>query len=167
MARKALLISLALILALAVPALAQKKPGAKTPTPLGGSPSSTAAQAHQKFSGFGQRWTTMSDKEHDSFLLGVVTAFRIYCMEAVASDKSQNPQDVSKRFLECFASNFPYQPSVVKEAMNSLYQDKANNNISFDYMFGIALLKVKGDPIDDNLVKLRQESEKLLNKSGK
>lgn len=166
MARKALLIALALIFALAAPALAQKKSGSKTPTPLGGSPSSTAASAAHQFSGFGKYWNDMGDKEHEAFLRGMITAFRIYCMEAVGSDKSRNPQDVNKRFMECFAANFPYQPSAVKEAMNSLYQDKANNNVPFDYMFGIALLKVKGDPVEDKLVKLRQDSEKLL-KGGK
>jgi len=165
MARKVWLMVLALTLLMAVPALAQK-PGNKAPTPLEGAPSATAASAHRQFSGFGQYWNAMSDKEHDAFMRGVVTAFRIYCMEAVASDKSQSPQDTNKHFMECFASNFPYQPGLVKEAMNSLYQDKANNIIPFDYMFGLALLKVKGDPIDDRLARLRQDSEKLL-KGGK
>ena len=45
MARKALLITLALILALAVPALAQKKSGDKSATPLASSPS-VAAKGH-------------------------------------------------------------------------------------------------------------------------
>lgn len=161
MARKALLIALILSLAAAPALAAEKKAKAQG---LESSPSSSAAQAVHQFTGFGQRWTSMSDKEHDSFLLGMLTSFRIYCMEAVESDKTQSmaPQDVNKRFLGCIASNFPYAPVQVKQAMDDLYRDKTNNTIPFDYMYGIALLKVKGEPVEENLAKLRQDSAKLL-----
>ena len=159
MARKALLITLALILALAVPALAQKKTGDKSATPLSSSPS-VAAKGHGEVTNFGQRWSAMSDKEREFFLEGIATAFRIMCLNVAFSgvDSSKaNPQDVQKSFMDCFLAQFPYKPGVVKEAMTSLYLDKANNIIPYDLMFGMALLKVKGDPFEDNLVKLRQD----------
>jgi hypothetical protein len=154
MARKALLIALALILAFASSALAQKK----APAPLASSPSA-AAKGPAEVTNFGQRWSAMTDKERESFLEGMAFAFRIYCLNAVMAgdNKPQNAQEADKRFKECFLAQFPYQPALVKEAMTSLYQDKANNNIPFDMMYGMALLKVKGDPIDENLAKLRQE----------
>ena len=60
-------------------------------------------------------------------------------------------------------AQFPYKPGAIKEAMTSLYQDKANNIIPYDLMFGMALLKVKGDPFEDNLARLRQD----LSRRGK
>jgi hypothetical protein len=164
MARKALLIALALMLALAVPALAQKKTGDKSPTPLASSPAD-AAKGHGEVTNFGQRWTAMTDKERNSFLEGVVSAFRIVCLNVAMGgpDTSKNPKDMQKNFMDCFLAQFPYQSYMVKEAMTSLYQDKANNIIPFDIMYGMALLKVKGDPVEDNLVKLRQD----LNRRGK
>lgn len=164
MARKALLIALALILALAVPALAQKKSGDKSPTPLAASPA-VAAKGNPEITNFGQRWSAMTDKERDFFLEGVATAFRIMCLNVAfgGPDASKNPQDVQKNFMDCFLAQFPYKTGTVKDAMTGLYKDKANNIIPYDLMFGMALLKVKGDPIDDNLAKLRQE----LSKRGK
>jgi len=164
MARKALLIALALILALAVPALAQKKTGDKSPTPLASSPSA-AAKGNGEVTNFGQRWTAMTDKERIFFVEGIATAFRILCLNVAfgGPDSSKNPQDAQKSFMDCFLAQFPYQPYMVKDAMTGLYQDKANNIIPFDLMYGMALLKVKGDPIEDNLAKLRQD----LSKRGK
>jgi hypothetical protein len=159
MARKALLVVLALALFTATPALAQNKPASKKATSLDASASASAAPG---FAGFGQRWNSMSDKEHDSFLNGMLTAFRNFCLDVTAGDSSKDPQEVNKNFMTCFATHFPYQPAVVKQALNELYKDKANNIIPFDYMYGMALLKVKGDPIDDKLVKLRQVSEKAF-----
>lgn len=164
MARKALLIALALILAFAVPALAQKKSADKAPAPLAASPSA-AAKPGPSVTNFGQRWNAMTDHEHEVFLEGIATAFRILCMNVVMSGETapKNPQEADKRFKECFLAQFPYQTALVKEAMNSLYQDKANSIIPYDLMYGMALLKVKGDPIEDNLAKLRQD----LSKRGK
>jgi len=154
MARKALLIVLALILAFAAPAMAQKKSAA----PLAAAPSA-AAKGSAEVTNFGQRWTAMTDKERDLFLEGIATAFRILCMNVVlgGETKPQNAQDADKRFKECFLAQYPYQSSLIKQAMNTLYQDKANNIVPYDLMFGMALLKVKGDPIEDNLAKLRQD----------
>jgi hypothetical protein len=62
--------------------------------------------------------------------------------------------------MECFAGIFPYKLGDIKSAMTSLYQDKNNNIIPYDIMYGMSLLKVKGDPYEDNLVRLRQDLAK-------
>lgn len=156
MARKALLFSLALILALAAPAWAQKKSDPKAPVAVGGQQSTV--------SNFGQRWTAMTDKERDMFLEGMATALRMVCTTAVftAEPKPKDMNEANKRFMECFSAQFPYKPWDIKNAMNALYQDKANNIVPYDIMYGMALLKVKGDPYEENLAKLRQD----LNKRG-
>ena len=155
MARKALLTALALILALAVPAFAQQKGGDKKAA--ASSAASTAPKS--AVTNFGQRWTGMSDKERDLFLEGMVSAFRIICVNQLYTlDASKtSPQEADKAFRECFSVLFPYRPYDVKQAMTAIYQDKANNIIPFDIAYGQALLKVKGDPIEDNLTKLRQD----------
>lgn len=159
MARKAVLTALALILALAVPAFAQQK-GAEKKSATSAAASSAAA--HNSVTNFGQRWTAMADKEREAFLEGMAFAFRTACMSAVMSLDSTktNPQEADKTFRECFSGWFPYRPYDVKQAMTTIYQDKANNIIPFDIAYGQALLKVKGDPIEDNLAKLRQDLAK-------
>lgn len=156
MARKALLIALALTLAFAAPAVAQqKKSDPKAPVPLSGQQQATV-------SNFGQRWTAMTDKERDTFLEGMATALRMVCTTAVftAEPKPKDMTEANKRFIECFSAQFPYKPGDIKGAMNSLYQDKANNIVPYDIMFGMALLKLKGDPYEENLAKLRQDLAK-------
>lgn len=164
MARKACLIAMILVLGLAVPALAQKKAaGDKTPTPLSGSPASTASHASQSFSNFGQTWTGMSEKERNYFIEGMVASFRIICLNAVVASGQGAPgsqQDADKKFRECMGAWFPYRPSEVRDSMTALYQEKANNVVPFDTMFGMALLKIKGDPYEENLAKLRQDLAK-------
>ncbi len=153
MARKALLIVLALTLTLAVPAFAQKKSEPKAPVPVG----------HQaSVSNFGQRWNSMTDKERDHFLQGMIYAIRLVCTNAVFSsaNKPANMQEAGKQFAECFKAQFPYSPGDVKVAMTALYQDKANDIVPFDLMYGMALLKIKGDPYEQNLTKLRQDLAK-------
>ncbi|MFP5239612.1 MAG: hypothetical protein ACLGQW_07275 [Acidobacteriota bacterium] len=158
MARKALLTALALILALAVPAFAQQKGGDKKAA----ASSAASATPRSTVSNFGQRWNTMTDKERELYLEGMAFAFRTVCMSAVMTLDSAktNPQEADKAFRECFSGWFPYRPYDVKQAMNAIYQDKANNIIPFDIAYGQALLKVKGDPIEDNLNKLRQDLAK-------
>uniref|UniRef100_A0A7C4AH86 Uncharacterized protein n=1 Tax=Fundidesulfovibrio putealis TaxID=270496 RepID=A0A7C4AH86_9BACT len=161
MARKALLTVIALLVAFSVPAYAQKKSGDKQPTPM-----SQAASA-ASVSNFGQRWAAMGEKERDGFLEGMVTAFRIMCLNAVMGGldaKSQNAQEADKKFKECMVGFFPYQMHLVRQAMTELYQDKANNAVPFDVCFGVALLKIKGDPYEENLAKLRQD---LAKRGGK
>lgn len=160
MARKALLIALALTLALAGAAHAQK--GAdKKPTSLSSAPSAAAA-GPATVTNFGQRWTAMSDKERDTFLEGMTTALRLVCTNAVLGQETKpvDMQAANKSFMECFAGVFPYKPGDIKSAMTSLYQDKNNNIIPYDIMYGMALLKVKGDPYEDNLARLRQDLAK-------
>ncbi|WP_243438904.1 hypothetical protein [Fundidesulfovibrio soli] len=163
MARKALLTALALILALAVPAFAQQKAGDKKPAASGAASGAAASAAPRAtVSNFGQRWNGMTDKERELYLEGMAFAFRTVCMSAVMTlDSSKtSPQEADKAFRECFSGWFPYRPYDVKQAMNAIYQDKANNIIPFDIAYGQALLKVKGDPIEENLNKLRQDLAK-------
>ncbi|WP_243313900.1 hypothetical protein [Fundidesulfovibrio agrisoli] len=159
MARKALLTALALILALAVPAFAQQKGGDKKAAASGASSSAASAAPRATVSNFGQRWNGMTDKERELYLEGMAFAFRTVCMSAVMTLDSAktSPQEADKTFRECFSSWFPYRPYEVKQAMTAIYQDKANNIIPFDIAYGQALLKVKGDSIEDNLTKLRQD----------
>jgi len=153
MARKALLIALALTLALAAPAMAQKKSEPKTPVPVG---------QQASVSNFGQRWSAMTDKERDHFLEGMIYAIRMVCTNAVfgSEQKQMNMQEAGKQFAECIKAQFPYKPGDVKTAMTTLYQDKANNIVPFDLMYGMALLKIKGDPYEENLSKLRKDLSK-------
>lgn len=157
MARKALLIALVLVLSLAGQAFAQKKD--KTPVGLSSSPSA-AASGPQTVRDFGTRWTAMPDRERSVFLEGMVSAFRILCLNAVMAGQTTPPsaQEAEKKFKECVINWFPYQIRDVSQAMTELYQDKANNNIPFDTMYGMSLLKIKGDPaLDENLSKLRKD----------
>jgi hypothetical protein len=159
MARKALFIVLALTLITAAPALAQKKPSSKAAVASDDASSATAAP---KPLSFGQRWNAMSDKEHDAFLLGMLAAIQNRCQTLVANSQTTDIKEANKTAVNCLGSLFPYAPALVKQAMSELYQNKANNSISFDYMYGVALLKIKGTPVEDNLVKLRQASEKAI-----
>ena len=157
MARKAVFIALILVLALSGQALAQKKTD-KAPTSLASQPSAAAA-GPGTIKDFGNRWNAMGDKERTAFLEGMVSGFRIVCLNVVMAGQSAPPsaQEAEKKFKECVLPMFPYAIREVKEAMNSLYQDKANNVVPFDMMYGMALLKVKGDPaLDDSLVSLRK-----------
>lgn len=160
MARKATLFALTLILALALPALAQKKD--KTPAPLDGAPSAKAAGANLKVTDFGARWSAMTDMERNHFIEGMVTSIRFICTNTVygVEPKQMDMKEADKRVLECIAANFPYKPSEVKAAMTSLYQDKTNNNIPYDTMYGFALFKVKGENYQENLAKVRQIFDK-------
>lgn len=160
MARKALLIALALTLALAGAAHAQKSAD-KKPASLSSAPSAAAA-GHATVTNFGQRWTAMTDKERDMFIEGMTTAIRLVCTNAVLGQETKpvDMQAANKSFMECFAGVFPYKPGDIKSAMTSLYQDKNNNIVPYDIMYGMALLKVKGDPYEDNLARLRQDLAK-------
>lgn len=162
MARKAALFALTLILALALPALAQKKD--KAPQPLAGAPSAKAAGANLKVTDFGVRWSSMTDQERNHFIEGMVTSIRFICTNSVygAEPKQMDMKDADKHVLECIAANFPYKPSDVKAAMTALYQDKANNNVPYDTMYGFALFKVKGESYEENLAKVRQLFDKRL-----
>lgn len=163
MARKALLIALTLTLALAGTAQAQKSTD-KKPTSLSSAPSAVAA-GPATVSNFGQRWSAMTDKERDSFLEGMASAIRLVCTNAVFGQETKpvDMQAANKSFMECFAGVFPFKPGDIKSAMTSLYQDKNNNIIPYDIMYGMALLKVKGDPYEESLTRLRQD----LSKRGK
>ncbi|GFK93523.1 hypothetical protein NNJEOMEG_01357 [Fundidesulfovibrio magnetotacticus] len=162
MARKAALTALTLILALAlaVPALAQKKD--KTPAPLDGAPSAKAAGANLKVTDFGARWTAMTDRERNHFIEGMVTSIRFLCTNTIygADPKQMDMKDAEKRVVECIASNFPYMPHDIKAAMTAIYQDKANNSLPYDIVYGFALFKVKGDSYEENLAKVRQLYDK-------
>lgn len=161
MARKALLTVIALLVAFSVPAYAQKKSADKQPTAM------SQAAGGTTISNFGQRWTGMGEKERESFLEGMASAFRIMCLNAVMGGldaTAQNAQEADKKFKECMVAFFPYQMHLVRQAMTELYQDKANNNVPFDVCFGVALLKIKGDPYEENLAKLRQD---LAKRGGK
>ena len=152
MAKKALILTVALLCAFAVPAMAQQKKssGDKKPVPVAGA-------AHADVSDFGARWQGMSDKEREGFIMGMATAFRVMCMNVAAGDGSnKDPLEFTKRVRECFISVMPYQPSRIKEAMTSLYQDKANNHVPFDMLYSVALLKAGDKPYDESLVQLRK-----------
>ena len=160
MARKALLIALALTLALAGAAHAPKSED-KKPASLSSAPSAAAAE-HATVTNFGQRWTAMTGKGRDTFIEGRTTAIRLVCTNAVFGQETKpvDMQAANKSFMECFAGMFPYKPVDIKSAMTSLYQDKNNNIVPYDIMYGMSLLKVKGDPYEDNLVRLRQDLAK-------
>ena len=156
MAKKALILTVALLCAFAVPAMAQKKASTdKKPTPV-------AAAAHSEVSDFGVRWQAMSDKEREGFLRGMATAFRVVCLQVAAQDgKTSDPAELNKRFMECFISTMPYQPNRIKDAMTSLYQDKANNHIPYDMLYSAALLKAGDKPYEENLVQMRKVAAKI------
>lgn len=156
MAKKALILTVALLCAFAVPAMAQtKKPsGDKKPTPV------AAAPAHMEVSDFGTRWQAMSDKERHDFLFGMATAFRVACMNAAVGDgTNKDPAEYNKNVMGCIVSVMPYQINPIKDAMTSLYQDKANNHVSFDVIYGMALLKIAGKPYDEMLAQQRKMAE--------
>lgn len=161
MAKKALMIVLVMIFAWSAQAQAQKpeKKSEKKPA--------AALSAPREMMDMGGHWTSMSDESKTTFLEGMLTAYRTVCMNSVTSldSKTADVQDVNKRFMECLAALFPYQPSQVKETMTSLYQDKDNAKIPFDDIYYLALLKIKGDPIDDKLKSLRQKMEILTHQA--
>ena len=157
MAKKALILTLALLCAFAVPAMAQQKKAS------GEKKSSIAtAPAHMEINDFGSRWSGMSDKERHGFLLGMATAFRVVCMNVAAGDgTNKDPADYNKNVMMCISNVMPYQIAPIIEAMTSLYQDKTNNRISFDAIYGVALLKMAGKPFDESLAQQRKLADAL------
>lgn len=152
MAKKALILTVALLCAFAVPAMAQQKKASadKKPVPV-------AASGQSEVSDFGARWQGMSDKEREGFMRGMATAFRVVCMNVAAGDgKNKDAADLNKRFMECFVSVMPYPINAVKAAMTSLYQDKANNHVPYDMLYGAALLKAGDKPYEESLIQLRK-----------
>ena len=154
MAKKALILTVALLCAFAVPAMAQQKKAAtgdKKPVSM------APATGHADVSDFGTRWQGMSEKERESFLLGMGSAFRVVCMNAASGDgTNKDVLEANKRFKECMLTFMPYQISVIKASMTSLYQDKANNQMPFDMLYGVALLKAGEKPYEDSLMQLRK-----------
>jgi hypothetical protein len=161
MAKKALIIALLMVFACAAQAMAQKPDKKAAPKPA------SEQLTHREAINFGERWQGMGEETKRAFLEGMASAFRIVCLNSVTSldSKPADVKDVNKRFMECMVSFFPFQINQVQETMTDLYQDKANTIIAFDDMYYQALLKIKGDPIDDNLKQLRQKMEKLSKQS--
>jgi len=160
MAKKILLAVLLVAVAFASPAWADKKKD-KTPTPLS---SSSGEAAPKSVHDFGARWLAMSVGEKAAFVEGIATGFRVVCLNATmsADAKPKDNKEVSQRFVDCMVSLFPYKTSEVVDAMTALYQDKPNNILSWDLVYGIALVKIKGDPYEDNLNQLRQNVNAML-----
>lgn len=161
MAKKILLAALLVAVALASPAWAKKD---KSPTPLSSSSSEAPAKGVHDF---GARWMGMSVGEKAAFVEGIATGFRVVCLNATmaADAKPKDNKEVSQRFVECMVSLFPYKTSEVVDAMTALYQDKSNNILSWDLVYGISLVKIKGDPYEDNLKQLRQNVNNMLKNS--
>ncbi|GAB6039156.1 hypothetical protein JCM15519_37150 [Fundidesulfovibrio butyratiphilus] len=161
MAKKILLAALLVAVAFASPAWSKKE---KTPTPLS---SSSESSAPQSISNFGTRWLDMSAKERMAFIEGMASAFRVICQNVIfqGDNKPKNAQEAQQRFRDCMLPMMPYRPTEIVDAMTALYQDKANNILSWDLVYGIALVKIKGDPYEDNLAKLRQDVNKVLKSS--
>jgi hypothetical protein len=119
--------------------------------------------AHKELTDLGGYWLAMSEESKMAFLEGMSAAFRVVCLNSVMPQDTKNvdAKELNKRFGECITMFYPYRAGVVKETMTSLYQDRANSKIPFDDMYGMALFKIKGEPIEENLKILRQKMEKL------
>jgi hypothetical protein len=110
---------------------------------------------------FAHAWTNYSDKEHRAFIFGLATAVRIMCMDLTTTQKDATPQTIEKNFRDCFNSYAGIEPEKVIAAMNALYADSKNSMIPLDGMYKIALMKVRGDKVDDILAQSRKYGEKL------
>jgi hypothetical protein len=110
---------------------------------------------------FAHAWTNYNDKERRAFIFGLATAVRIMCTDITTAQKDASPQTIETNFRDCFNSYAGIDPEQVISAMNALYADPKNAMIPLDGVYKIALMKVRGDKIDDVLVQSRKYGEGL------
>lgn len=110
---------------------------------------------------FAHAWNKYSPQEHHAFFIGLATAVRIMCTDFSAAQKGADAQTIEKNFRDCFNSYAGIDPEKVISAMNALYADPKNALIPLDGMYKIALMKVRGDKVDEVLVQSRKYGEKL------
>ena len=150
MTRKALLLALLLVLVVfRVPAFAGSSVGAVSSSAGAG----TGTFAHA--------WNSYSEKEKKSFLFGLATAVRIMCTDAISMQKDAKPQDIESHFRNCFNSYVGVEPDRAISEMNALYADSKNAMIPIDGVYKIAIMRIRGDKVDDLLVQSRKYGERL------
>lgn len=119
-----------------------------------------AAQANATGT-FAHAWTNYNEKERRAFLFGLATAVRMMCTDIITGQKGATPQTIEKNFRDCFNAYAGIEPDQVISTMNGLYADPKNAMIPLDGMYKIALMKIRGDKIDDVLAQSRKYGEGL------
>ena len=110
---------------------------------------------------FARAWNNYSEKEKHSFLFGLATAVRIMCTDISAMQKDAKPQTIEANFRDCFNSYAGIEPAKLVAGMNELYADPKNAMIPLDGAYKIALMKSRGDKVDDIIVQSRKYGEGL------
>lgn len=110
---------------------------------------------------FAHAWSNYTDKERQAFLFGLATAVRMMCTDIMTGQKGATAQTIETNFRDCFNSYAGIEPAQVISAMNGLYADPKNAMIPLDGMYKIALMKLRGDKIDEVLVQSRKYGEGL------
>lgn len=127
----------------------------------GSSVSASTAKAGSGSGTFAHAWTSYSSKEKRSFLFGLATAVRIMCTDISSMQKNAKPQEIETNFRGCFNSYVGVEPERAIEAMDSLYADAKNAMIPIDGAYKIAIMRIRGDKVDDVIVQSRKYGERL------
>lgn len=123
------------------------------------------ALAAQEAASFGHTWKSYSDKEKESFLIGVVTAVQLTC-EPLSLVKGQDdkPSLDQNRFKDCFNEFAGIEPAKVIASMNEFYNDSRNVFIPLAGAYRITLMKLRGVNVDDVLVQARKYGDAVKKK---
>ncbi len=114
---------------------------------------------------FGHTWRGYTDKERESFLIGIVTAVQLTC-EPLSLVKGQDdkPSVDQNRFKDCFNEFAGIDAPKVISAMNAFYADPKNAFIPLSGAYRISLMQIRGVKVDDLIVQARKYGDALKKK---
>jgi len=123
------------------------------------------AFAAQDAPSFGHTWKSFSDKEKESFLIGIATAVQLTCEPlSLVKGKDEKPTVDQNRYADCFNEFAGIDRFKVISGMNDFYNDSKNTFIPLSGAYRLTIMKLRGAKIDDLLVQARKYGDAVKKK---
>jgi len=125
----------------------------------------TLAFAAQDAPSFGHSWKSFSQKEKESFLIGIATAVQLTCEPlALVEGKDNKPTVDQTKYAQCFNDFAGVDRVKVISEMDAFYNDPKNLNIPLSGAYRLCCLKLRGSKIDDLVAQARKYGDALMKK---